>query len=132
MITKEQANLIADETIAQQRRAAAEIKSRRRRRVHFWCQVADLCSFESEKQLELFGQAQRLVVKNVYFWMALILFFSCVGYGFYLEFPQSMKFIGAAFPFVYGVAMLIRLPFLRWHLARLVKAEIGRIGAGVK
>jgi hypothetical protein len=132
MLTKEQANFMAEEIIAQQRRAAAEIKSRRRRRVHFWYQVADLRSFESEKQLKLFGQAQRLVIKNVCCWMALIAYFSCIGYGFYLEFPQSMKFIGGAFPFVYFVAMLIRLPFLRWHLARLVKAEIGRVGAGVK
>lgn len=131
MLTKDQANLIADETMALQRKVA-DAKKYRRRRVAYWYQVAGLRSLESEKQLELFGQAQRLVIKNVYCWMALIAYFSCVGCGFYLEFPQSMKFIGAAFLFVYGVAMLIRLPFLRWHLARLVKAEIGRIGVGVK
>lgn len=124
MLTKEQANLIACETMAQQRKAADEIKRRGGRRVAYWYQVTGFRSLELEKQLELFGQAQRSVIKNVYCWMLLILFFSCIGYGFYLGFPQSMKFVVVAVVFAYFGSTLIRLPFLRWYLAKLVKAAI--------
>lgn len=123
MLTKDQANLIASETMAQQRKIAEEKKHRWRHIAH-WYQVAGLRSFESEKQLELFMQAQRLVVKDIYCWMLLILFFSCIGYGFYLKFPQSMNFVVVAVVFAYFGSTLIRLPFLRWYLAKLVKAAI--------
>lgn len=128
MLTKEQANLIADETMARQRKISEERKYRRLR-IAYWYQVAGLRSLEPEKQFELFRYAKRLVIKDIYCWILLTLFFSCIGYWFYLGFPQSMKFAFGAVICAYLGSTLIRLPFLRWYLTKLVQAAIGAKGS---
>jgi hypothetical protein len=122
MLTKEQANLIADEALAQQRSEHLELRNRRARRVSWPYRVPGLVSRQPFEQAELLDAAERLVARSVTFWTAEAGWLILAATIWHWETPRGPGY-GVLAGIVLATGMrLIHIPFVRRQLAKLVGA----------
>jgi hypothetical protein len=124
MLTAEQANAIADEALAQQRRDLLASRNRRARRVSWFYKVPCLASCEPFQQADLFAAAERRVAKSLPYWSTAIAWLCLLAGTWYWAAPRP------ALSTLFGVVAIlgiqwVRIPFVRRQLTQLVSASSG-------
>lgn len=122
MLTREQANVIADAALAQQRKELLEIRNRRARRVSWFYQVAGLASLEPYEQAEMLTSAEQRAAKSVPYWCAAIVWLSVLALTWYWLFPHPALSVLVGAVGILGTQW-VRFPFVRTQLVKLVTAE---------
>jgi hypothetical protein len=119
MLTPEQASVIADAVLEEQRGRIVASKNRRARRVRWFYQVPGLSSREPYAQADLFAAARLRVSKSVPYWCAVTVWLGLFALAWYWVAPRPA--LGALSGVVsVCVVWMIRIPFLRSQLADLV------------
>lgn len=121
MLTPEQANVIADAALAQQRRELLESRNHRARRVSWVYQVPGLASREQYEQAEMLTAAERRAAKSVAYWCTAIGWLSLLALAWYWVAPQPALGLLVGAIGILGTKW-VRFPFVRKQLAKLVAA----------
>lgn len=120
MLTKDQANTMSDALLAPKREQLVESRNRRVRRVAWLYQVHGLRALQPDEQAQLFSAAEKAVASSVAFWMALASFWLAVAAVWYWGTPATPTYtLAAGLAALFG-ASLVRLPFLRTKLRKLI------------
>ena len=122
MLTTDQANTIADEALAQQRREHLDSRNRRARRVHWVYQIRGLALRQPFEQAELFVAAQRRVINNALFWACEVAWLCLVASAWYGATPRTVPFILLAGLGAFLGIHLVHVPFMRTELTKLLSA----------
>lgn len=125
MLTPEQAKVIADVALEQQRKDFLDKLNRRARRVVWYYQVPGLASLEPFEQAKLLTVAQWRVIKTVPYWFAVIVWLCVLASSWYWTAPRSVI---APFFVIIGILGMqwVRISFVRKQLSTLTNTPNGK------
>jgi hypothetical protein len=123
MLNKEQANSIANATLAQARSDSLESRNSRARRIAWVHRVPGLEVYEPYEEAVLLKTAKAQIVKVKFYWFAMLAWMCVlVGASWYVYVHHRYLFLLLAPVALIGPECL-RIPFIRSELSRLVNTR---------
>lgn len=124
MISKDQANCIADELIEQQRQQSRDAKNEAAKKVPWLYRCAELNRLEPIERAEVIVEARREMRRGLWFVLAVFLIWATVFSGFWftaLSAEQRSRFF-LVLPFIlYVPGVLLHLSNMRLHVKYLAR-----------
>lgn len=124
MISKDQAHLIADELLEQQRQQSRDAKNEAAKKVPWLYRCAELNRLEPIERVEVIVEARREMRRGLWFALAVFLMWATVFSGFWftaLSAEQRSRFF-LVLPFIlYVPGVLLHLSNMRLHVKYLAR-----------
>lgn len=124
MISKDQAHLIADELLKQQRQQSRDAKNEAAKKVPWLYRCAELNRLEPIERAEVIVEARREMRRGLWFALAVFLMWATVFSGFWftaLSAEQRSRFF-LVLPFIlYVPGVLLHLSNMRLHVKYLAR-----------